>query len=103
MSFARHEVTHTAWCTDRIRPELAPQRMYVHLHRIALDGIVPSIQPIFELCTRQYGARTLHQRLEHRELARRQLHWGAPNGHVVRRGIEPDAVVLDGWLATSRC
>src|SRR6516165_7366247 len=62
----------TAHVANDIGPELAAHSMYVHLHRVALDLLVPAVELFLELRPRQDCARTFEERLQQRELAPRQ-------------------------------
>src|SRR4051812_41409190 len=65
----RHAPADAAHVADGVGAELAPQRMNVHLDRIALDGLVPAVHLFFELSARQRGAGPREQRLEEGKLA----------------------------------
>ena len=68
------EVADAAHVPDEVGAELLAQLVDVDRDRVALDLLAPAVQPVLELGARQQRAGPRQQRLEHRELARRQQH-----------------------------
>src|SRR5690242_4788610 len=95
----RNEVADAPQRTDHVGAELATQRMDVDLDRIAFDRLIPAIQPILQLPARQHRARALQQCLQYRELVGRQQDRRSALLHGVGNRIEPDAAMLDVWIA----
>src|ERR1700690_1089540 len=63
-----HEIADAAQRADGVASQLAPQAMNVNFDRVAADLLIPTVQTVLQLGTRQYGSRPLQQRLQHREL-----------------------------------
>ena len=61
-----------AHVADRVGRQLAPQRRKVHFDRVAVDRVLPSVEPFLELRARQDRAGTRRQRLEQRVFAPRK-------------------------------
>ncbi len=76
--------------------------MDVDLDGVALDGILPAVEPIFELRARQHGAGPLHQRFQHGELVCREMNRRVVPFHRVRHRIQLDAAMFDGRVAATR-
>ena len=83
------EVADAAHVADEVGAELPAQLVHVDADRVALDLLAPAVEAVLELRPRQHRARAWQQRLEHRELARREQHRHAvladpPRGRVER-------------------
>src|SRR5688572_13774135 len=90
----RHRPAHATDVANRVRAELAAQRVQVHFDGIALDRLVPAVELLLELRTRQHRRGSRHQGFEQGELAWRERDRLAGPGHLARGGIERDVAVL---------
>ena len=60
----------------------------MHVDRIALDFLAPGVEPLGELLPRQHAARGEHERVQQRELARRELDAPSLELHAPRGRVE---------------
>ena len=89
---ARDHPAHAAHVADRVGAELAAQRVQVHFDRVALDLVVPAVEPLLELRARQDGAGPRRAAPRAARTRAADSATGAPcDAHLARRRIELDA------------
>src|ERR1700733_6984869 len=93
-------ITDAAYRLSRVMCELVPEVADVHLDHVGaiLIAVVPDV--LEQLEPGQDLARTTHEQLEHRELARRQRQLTLPLSDHARGRIEPQ--IAYGQLRRSR-
>src|SRR5580692_8465196 len=96
------KITDAAQRANGIASKFPPQAVNVNFDRVAADLLIPTVQPVLQLGSRQYGARALQQRLQDRKFVCRYVHRNTAALDGARHRIQPQFAVADARVAASR-